>query len=279
MRDGDGGGSGGAAKKFRGRIQKRLIQEIGDALLQSLVDAGEFEEAARACPGILGTDAALWICWFDAFAKASEIPTIAPFLPTSRPQLPSNVYEAVITHFAQRDPGQVLAYVRAWGSAHAAASRATASAAGRGGAKAGASVGLFSVDGIIVEVESILRNSSERQQQQSKGGELSASGGGDERVLRLLLSAAVAELLALKGCYKESITRYLRSLEFDALETELLVCYDADHERGARTKGRAGQGGAGSGAAKELTEEQQSHLTMRSARAGAFDVFRVVSGA
>jgi hypothetical protein len=90
---------------------------LGDLIakhLESLFERGRWQEAAAACPQLLGDDATSWERWIYAFAKRSRLGELAPYVPVSDPRLPSLVYEMMLEHLMSRDPSLFLAQVRKW---------------------------------------------------------------------------------------------------------------------------------------------------------------------
>ncbi|GAA5862553.1 hypothetical protein JCM8547_002101 [Rhodosporidiobolus lusitaniae] len=90
------------------------VSDVGKKYLEFLVNAGQFEKAAAACPKLLGINAKLWEDWVFLFADKGELKTIIPFVPTHDPQLSRLVYEMILAHFLRHDQEALLRTIKAW---------------------------------------------------------------------------------------------------------------------------------------------------------------------
>ncbi|KAG9300436.1 hypothetical protein G9A89_010061 [Geosiphon pyriformis] len=96
------------------------ITDVGLKYLSHLIDEGEYEKAAKACPTILKTDskhwdeAKLWDDWIFRFAEHRHLKEITPYIPFKNPQLSSVVYEMVLAHFLNHDHQALYATITRW---------------------------------------------------------------------------------------------------------------------------------------------------------------------
>ncbi|GAA6038514.1 hypothetical protein JCM8097_004607 [Rhodosporidiobolus ruineniae] len=90
------------------------VTDVGKKYLEYLVDDGQYEKAAQACPKILGINAKLWEDWVFMFADKGQLKAIIPFVPTHDPQLSRLVYEMILGHFLRHDHAALLRTVKAW---------------------------------------------------------------------------------------------------------------------------------------------------------------------
>ncbi|GAA5884825.1 hypothetical protein JCM6882_007110 [Rhodosporidiobolus microsporus] len=90
------------------------VTDVGKKYLEFLVDDGQYEKAAEACPKLLGINAKLWEDWVFLFAEKGQLKTIIPFVPTHDPQLSRLVYEMIIAHFLRHDQEALLRTIKAW---------------------------------------------------------------------------------------------------------------------------------------------------------------------
>ncbi|GAA6000682.1 hypothetical protein JCM10207_004607 [Rhodosporidiobolus poonsookiae] len=88
--------------------------DVGKKYLEYLIDDGQFQKAAEACPKILGINAKLWEDWVFLFAEKGQLETIIPFIPTHDPQLGRLVYEMVLAHFLRHDQEALLRTIKTW---------------------------------------------------------------------------------------------------------------------------------------------------------------------
>lgn len=88
--------------------------EIGGKYIQHLVDAGEYEKAARLCPKVCAQDAKRWEDWIFVFAEAKKLPTIIPLVPTESPRLDRVVYEMIIAFYLGNDRPALVATINSW---------------------------------------------------------------------------------------------------------------------------------------------------------------------
>ena len=90
-------------------------RRIADLWLKSLVDTGDWSEAARICTRVL-TTASEWETWIWVFAGAKHFDEIADAMP-SRPLVPpisGTVYEVVLGHFVQNDKLRFQSLLDRW---------------------------------------------------------------------------------------------------------------------------------------------------------------------
>ncbi|CAG8508593.1 12818_t:CDS:10 [Ambispora leptoticha] len=96
------------------------VTEVGLKYLSYLIDKGEYEKAAMACPTILKTDsskwdeAKLWDDWIFKFAELRQLQEITPYIPFKDPQLSSVVYEMVLAYFLNQDYESLYSTIKRW---------------------------------------------------------------------------------------------------------------------------------------------------------------------
>lgn len=101
-----------------GKARKELLEEVGSRYLDHLILERQYAQAAALCPKLLRGSAAAWERWVFHFAHLRELPILAPYIPTSSPQLRDTVYEvvlnALITNPVFHD--QALSIIKSWPS-------------------------------------------------------------------------------------------------------------------------------------------------------------------
>ena len=98
-------------KKTGGRIDAK---EIGLQYMRHLFDQGDFDRAAGLAPRVLGQDVSAWEKWIHDFISHDQLVAIAPKIPTSKPRLGRNTYEAVLDHELSTDTQALLTTLRKW---------------------------------------------------------------------------------------------------------------------------------------------------------------------
>jgi hypothetical protein len=106
-----------AIEEFGDQLHRHSALEVGERYLASLMQRGEFGNAAAMLPVIFKQDARKhWEKWIFVFHKMGQLRTVSPFIPTSSPTLSSTVYEMVLNEFLMRDPERFLRLVTQWPS-------------------------------------------------------------------------------------------------------------------------------------------------------------------
>ncbi|KAL3690864.1 hypothetical protein R1sor_004515 [Riccia sorocarpa] len=101
-----------------GQARPELMEEVGSRYLDHLLLERQYAQAASLCPKLLRGSAAAWERWVFHFAHLRQLPVLAPYIPTSDPQLRDTVYEvvlnALLTNYAYHE--QLLTTIRTWPS-------------------------------------------------------------------------------------------------------------------------------------------------------------------
>ncbi|XP_061193823.1 vacuolar protein sorting-associated protein 41 homolog isoform X5 [Saccostrea echinata] len=97
-------------------LRKHSYKEVAKQYLHFLLEEGNFEEAARQCPRILGKNKELWEEETWKFQKYKQLKVLAPYLPRSEPQLSPAIYELVLNDFLNTDSETFLNIVKEWPS-------------------------------------------------------------------------------------------------------------------------------------------------------------------
>eukprot|EP00191_Tetraselmis_sp_GSL018_P024055 CAMPEP_0177627530 /NCGR_PEP_ID=MMETSP0419_2-20121207/31253_1 /TAXON_ID=582737 /ORGANISM="Tetraselmis sp., Strain GSL018" /LENGTH=661 /DNA_ID=CAMNT_0019128691 /DNA_START=219 /DNA_END=2200 /DNA_ORIENTATION=- len=93
-------------------------EKVAQAYLEHLFNTSQFERAASLCPRLLQGNAAAWERWVYMFARARQLPALAPHIPVEEPRLRSTAYEVVLTSFlpSVENHAGFLSLVRSWPS-------------------------------------------------------------------------------------------------------------------------------------------------------------------
>jgi len=101
-------------------IDRVLVEDVSAQYLETLLGEGRFEEAAAACPRLLGGSAELWEEWAEEFIRRGQLPALLPHLPTGEPcQLGAAAYDRVLQTLLDGpdDHDALLRAVQEWPSA------------------------------------------------------------------------------------------------------------------------------------------------------------------
>uniref|UniRef100_A0A7R9YQY0 Vps41 beta-propeller domain-containing protein n=1 Tax=Chlamydomonas euryale TaxID=1486919 RepID=A0A7R9YQY0_9CHLO len=92
---------------------EQVVQCYSDELLLHRKD---WAKAAKLSRRLLKDSARQWELWVALFAQASQLPKLAPHIPTERPRLHEKAYETVLCSLLvdQSDHGTLLGLVRTW---------------------------------------------------------------------------------------------------------------------------------------------------------------------
>jgi vacuolar protein sorting-associated protein 41 len=90
-------------------------RRIGDLWIQSLVEEGNWAEAARVCSQVINTSDR-WEKWVWNFAEAKKFDEITDFIPTepTTPPISPAVYEVVLGHYLQTDKPRFKELLDRW---------------------------------------------------------------------------------------------------------------------------------------------------------------------
>lgn len=101
-----------------GKARTELLEEVGSRYLDHLVLERQYGQAAALCPKLLRGSAAAWERWVFHFAHLRQLPILAPYIPTSNPQLRDTVYEVVLNALITNSAfhGQALSIIKSWPS-------------------------------------------------------------------------------------------------------------------------------------------------------------------
>ncbi|CAK9872351.1 unnamed protein product [Sphagnum jensenii] len=101
-----------------GKARTELLEEVGSRYLDHLLLERQYAQAAALCPKLLHGSAPAWERWVFHFAHLRQLPSLAPHIPTSNPQLRDTVYEvvlnALVTNPAYHE--QLVTTIKAWPS-------------------------------------------------------------------------------------------------------------------------------------------------------------------
>ncbi|XP_024396785.1 vacuolar protein sorting-associated protein 41 homolog [Physcomitrium patens] len=101
-----------------GNAKAELLEEVGSRYLDHLLLERQYDKAAELCPKLLRGSASAWERWVFHFAHLRQLPSLAPYIPTSNPQLRDTVYELVlnslVTNPAYHD--HLLTTIKTWPS-------------------------------------------------------------------------------------------------------------------------------------------------------------------
>ena len=158
------------ANAFPASVRRHRLQDLVKSHLDALLDAGQAEAAAAACPQFLGASATLWEYWIFVFDRRGALARLAPRIPTAEPRLAPSVYDMVLERLLETDPPALLAAVKRWG--HPGVSDGEA---------------LYSLDALMVRVDARAKRDAGRRR-----------GDGSPR-RRAAVAETVAELYVLDG--------------------------------------------------------------------------------
>ncbi|KAJ8313760.1 hypothetical protein KUTeg_008321 [Tegillarca granosa] len=103
-----------AAKQNEHELKKHTYQDIGRQYLDSLMDEGDYEEAARLCVKILGKSKEKWEEEVLKFHKINQLKAVAQYIPTQDPVLSPAIYEMILNEFIQCDCEKFLKTLKEW---------------------------------------------------------------------------------------------------------------------------------------------------------------------
>jgi len=103
-----------AAQTNQHQLIKYKLSELGEKMMNHLMDQGQYEEAAKACKELLGGNPDLWEAWLLRFAKEGQVKAIVTYLPTDSPRLRQHVYELVLNDFLRNDHDAFLQTLNRW---------------------------------------------------------------------------------------------------------------------------------------------------------------------
>ena len=86
----------------KGRERELVHADLGEITheyILKLVNSGAYDDAAKQCSRLLGTDVVRWEQWIFTFSKRGQLPAISPFIPIDKPRLTPTVYEMVLDNF------------------------------------------------------------------------------------------------------------------------------------------------------------------------------------
>lgn len=92
-----------SAKEYTAREKEQALLEIGQKLLDKLLEDGHFDQAAEWCPKILGSNEEMWEKWVLVFTEYRQAKTLAAYVPISNPKLSFSLYELILNDFMQTD--------------------------------------------------------------------------------------------------------------------------------------------------------------------------------
>lgn len=84
------------AIKHKDDLDDSLVSDIGKKFIDSLIEKGEFETAAKYLPKICGKKKEEWEYYVNLFEDKSQVLKLAPYLPLKQPQLEAECYESVL---------------------------------------------------------------------------------------------------------------------------------------------------------------------------------------
>ncbi|KAH7276323.1 hypothetical protein KP509_39G002800 [Ceratopteris richardii] len=101
-----------------GKARRELVDEVGSKYLDHLLLERQYARAAALCPKLLRGSAAAWERWVFHFAHLRELPVLAPYIPTSDPQLRDTAYEVVLNALITNPAfhKQALSIIKTWPS-------------------------------------------------------------------------------------------------------------------------------------------------------------------
>ena len=98
----------------RTSLRQYQLHDLMTLYIEDLLDNGNADLAAEECNALIGKDTILWERWILAFIVRKQLSSIAPYIPTRSPRLPSSVYEVVLENYLQNDTYEFLQVVRKW---------------------------------------------------------------------------------------------------------------------------------------------------------------------
>ncbi|KAJ3192921.1 Vacuolar protein sorting-associated protein 41 [Entophlyctis luteolus] len=101
---------------YQGRMRVEDVVSIGIKYLTSLMQDGDYEQAAAMTPKILRTDPKLWEQWIYSFMGIDKLAVLLPFIPFSQLQLNKAVYEMILSRFLETDERTFLDLIQQWPS-------------------------------------------------------------------------------------------------------------------------------------------------------------------
>ncbi|MCO5553723.1 hypothetical protein L7F22_007249 [Adiantum nelumboides] len=92
---------------------------VGSRYLDHLILERQYAQAAALCPKLLRGSAAAWERCVFQFAQLRQLPALAPYIPTSNPQLRDTAYEIVLNALITNPAfhKQALSIIKTWPSA------------------------------------------------------------------------------------------------------------------------------------------------------------------
>ncbi|TMW69274.1 hypothetical protein Poli38472_001430 [Pythium oligandrum] len=97
-------------------LRKQSMQELMEYYISELIKKKLFKKAAEEIKRLfVGEEyGGLWEKYVYVFAQRGHLSSIAKFVPTAGPRLPTPVYEMILKHFLDADPGQLLEIIQKW---------------------------------------------------------------------------------------------------------------------------------------------------------------------
>jgi hypothetical protein len=106
------------AQVEEGNAKPELLEEVGSRYLDHLILERQYDKAAALCPKLLRGSAAAWERWVFHFTQLRQLPSLAPYIPTSNPQLRDTAYELVLNSLVTNPVyhKQLLTTIKTWPS-------------------------------------------------------------------------------------------------------------------------------------------------------------------
>mmetsp|Transcript_7798 Transcript_7798/g.14869 ORF Transcript_7798/g.14869 Transcript_7798/m.14869 type:complete len:939 (+) Transcript_7798:56-2872(+) len=105
------------AEVNKNRLKQHKIHVIAAKFLNHLFETGQYAKAAENCSRLLGRNTDLWEKQVALFTQHRQIKVLAPYIPTSSPQLKAFVYELVLNYFRLEDAEGLVSTLKMWPSA------------------------------------------------------------------------------------------------------------------------------------------------------------------
>ncbi|KAI6244063.1 RING-type domain-containing protein [Aphelenchoides fujianensis] len=96
------------------KLYKEALDEIGRRLVHTLVDQGEFADAASNLTQICGRHKEEWEYYCELFEKYGEILKLVPYIPAGSPQLEPECYEWMLTAALYSRPRLFRKLIHEW---------------------------------------------------------------------------------------------------------------------------------------------------------------------
>ena len=95
-------------------VAPAVVEDVGQKYLVSLVDRGEFAEAAALLPKLLGGRVARWEEWVRKFVAFGRVAQVLDRIPTGDVRLHLSVYDACLKQLLEQDGKLFLATLQKW---------------------------------------------------------------------------------------------------------------------------------------------------------------------